>query len=67
MLITGFGLQLSALLVQLTPSGPDFRTDGSDGPESSILTIGMLTLATLILLLLPRRWAEESRTSQAPR
>ncbi len=59
--ITGLDLQLPALLVQLTPSGPDFLTGGHAGPESSILTIGMLTLATLLLLLLPRQLAEESR------
>lgn len=59
--ITGFDLQLPALLVQLTPSGPDFLTGGPAGPEGSILTIGMLTLATLLLLLLPKRLAEESQ------
>ena len=59
--ITGLDLQLSALLVQLTPSGPEFLTGGPAGPESSILTIGMLTLATLLLLLLPKQLAEESR------
>lgn len=59
--ITGFDLQLPALLVQLTPSGPEFLTGGPAGPESSILTIGMLTLATLLLLLLPKQLAEESR------
>lgn len=59
--ITGFNLQLPALLVQLTPSGPEFLTGGPAGPESSILTIGMLTLATLLLLLLPKQLAEESR------
>ncbi|MEZ0244135.1 MAG: lysostaphin resistance A-like protein [Sphingomonas sp.] len=52
--ITGFDLRLPALLVQLTPSGPDFLTGGPAGPESSILTIGMLAVATLLLLSWPR-------------
>lgn len=52
--ITGFDLQLPALVVQLTPSGPDFLTGGPAGPESSVLTIGLLATATLLLLLWPR-------------
>ena len=63
--ITGLDLQLPALLVQLTPLGPEFLTGGPAGPESSILTIGMLTLATLLLLLLPKQLAEESRMPPA--
>jgi len=52
--ITGFDLHLPALLVQLTPSGPDVLTGGPAGPESSVLTIGLLAAATLLLLLWPR-------------
>lgn len=52
--ITGFDLQLPALLVHLMPSGPDFLTGGRDGPEGSVLTIGLLALATMLLLLWPR-------------
>jgi hypothetical protein len=52
--ITGFDLHLPALLVQLVPSGPDFLTGGPAGPESSIVTIGMLAVATLFLLLWPK-------------
>ncbi|MEQ1725077.1 MAG: type II CAAX endopeptidase family protein [Sphingopyxis sp.] len=59
--ITGFDLKLPALLVQLTPSGPDLLTGGHAGPESSVLTIALLAAATLLLLLLPRRLAEKSR------
>jgi uncharacterized protein len=61
--ITGFDLQLPALLVQLTPSGPDFLTGGPAGPESSVLTLGLLAAATLLLLLFPKRSAERSRIS----
>ena len=49
--ITGLDLQLPALLVRLTPSGPDVLTGGPAGPESSVLTIGLLAAATLLLLL----------------
>lgn len=48
--ITGFDLRLPALLVQLVPSGPDFLTGGAAGPESSILTIGMLAVTTPLIL-----------------
>ncbi|GEN98928.1 hypothetical protein NSE01_07610 [Novosphingobium sediminis] len=57
--ITGFDLHLPALLVQLTPSGPDFLTGGPDGPEGSVLTIIMLAVATPLLLL----WPRDSRTA----
>ena len=53
--ITGFDLKLPALLVKLKPTGPDLLTGGHAGPESSVLTIGMLAAATLILLVWPRR------------
>lgn len=52
--ITGFDLQLPALVVQLMPSGPDFLTGGPGGPEGSVLTIGMLAVATMLLLFWPR-------------
>lgn len=53
--ITGFDLHLPALVVQLTPSGPAYLTGGPAGPESSVLTIGLLALATLLLLFWRRR------------
>lgn len=52
--ITGFDLHLPALLVQLTPTGPDLLTGGRAGPESSILTMGLLAAATLLLLIWPK-------------
>lgn len=52
--ITGINLKLPALIVQLTPSGPDFLTGGPAGPESSVLTIGLLAAATVLLLVWPR-------------
>jgi uncharacterized protein len=55
--ITGYDLQLPALVVQLVPSGPALLTGGPAGPESSILTIGMLAVFTLLLLLWPKRLA----------
>jgi membrane protease YdiL (CAAX protease family) len=52
--ITGFDLKLPALLVKLSPIGPDVLTGGRAGPESSLLTMGMLAAAMLLLLLWPR-------------
>lgn len=51
--ITGFDLHLPALLVELTPTGPDMLTGGPAGPEGSVLTIGLLATATLLLLVWP--------------
>lgn len=59
--ITGFDAHLPALLVQLVPVGPEVLTGGPAGPESGVLTIGMLTAATLLLLWMPRRSADRSR------
>jgi uncharacterized protein len=52
--ITGLDVNLPALLVKLTPTGPDFLTGGPAGPESSVLTIGLLAAATLLVLLWPK-------------
>lgn len=51
--ITGFDMHLPALLVELTPSGPNILTGGREGPEGSVLTMGLLATATLILLVRP--------------
>jgi uncharacterized protein len=52
--ITGLDVNLPALLVKLTPTGPDFLTGGLAGPESSVLSIGLLAAATLLVLLWPK-------------
>jgi membrane protease YdiL (CAAX protease family) len=52
--ITGLDLKLPALLVELTPNGTVALTGGAAGPESSVLTIGILAAGTLLLLLWPR-------------
>lgn len=52
--ITGLDVHLPALLLQLTPAGPEALTGGTAGPESSLLTIGLLAAGTLLLLLWPR-------------
>ncbi|GLR46630.1 CPBP family intramembrane glutamic endopeptidase [Sphingomonas astaxanthinifaciens] len=57
--ITGFDLHLPALLVHLVPKGSPMLTGGPAGPESSILTTGMLAAGTLLLLAWPRRFDEE--------
>ncbi|RYY29041.1 MAG: CPBP family intramembrane metalloprotease [Sphingomonadales bacterium] len=74
--ITGLDLKLPALIVQLTPSGPDFLTGGPAGPESSVVTIGLLAAATMLLLVWPRgalsstqrtpARGSESTTQQSP-
>jgi membrane protease YdiL (CAAX protease family) len=58
--ITGLDVHLPALLVRLVPIGPDYLTGGADGPESSILTIGMLAVATVLLLVVPRKSKDQA-------
>lgn len=53
--ITGLDLNLPALLVELTPNGSDALTGGPAGPESSVLTIGLLAAGRLLLLIWPRK------------
>lgn len=57
--ITGLDVRLPALLVKLTPTGPNFLTGGPAGPESSVLTIGLLAAGTLLLLVWPKRSLNE--------
>jgi membrane protease YdiL (CAAX protease family) len=53
--ITGLDTGLPALVVTLVPVGPDWLTGGSDGPEGSIFTLGLLCAAALCLLLFSRQ------------
>jgi len=64
--ITGFDLRLPALLVTLTPSGPNALTGGPAGPESSAITIGLLAAGTLLLLLWPQRPVAAMPQTPAP-
>nr|WP_294846956.1 CPBP family intramembrane glutamic endopeptidase [uncultured Sphingomonas sp.] len=64
--ITGLDLQLPALLVQLTPTGPAMLTGGHAGPESGVLTICMLAAATLLLLVWPRGPRGSAQQTPAP-
>ena len=64
--ITGLDLPLPALLVKLTPTGPDFLTGGPAGPEGSILTIGLLAAATVLVLVWPRGALASTEATPAP-
>lgn len=61
--ITGLEVHLPALFVRLVPEGSAVLNGGASGPESSVLTTGMLAVAALALLLLPRRSDKDSRPS----
>jgi membrane protease YdiL (CAAX protease family) len=63
--ITGLDVHLPALLVHLVPVGPAVLTGGPGGPESGVLTIGLLTVGTLLLLFVPRR-AGSARVAAEP-
>jgi membrane protease YdiL (CAAX protease family) len=51
--ITGLDVHLPALLEKLAPIGPDYLTGGFDGPEGSVLTLAQLSLASLLVLIVP--------------
>lgn len=52
--ITGLESDLPATVVKLVPVGPAYLNGAGDGPEASVFTLALLTLASLSLLLLAR-------------
>ena len=52
--ITGMDTGLPALVVKMVPVGPAWLNGAGEGPEGSVFTVALLTVAGLILLLLPR-------------
>lgn len=52
--ITGLDSQLPALVVKLVPVGPTYLNGAGEGPEGSVFTLALLTVASLSLLLLAR-------------
>jgi uncharacterized protein len=50
--ITGFDSHLPALVVKLVPVGPSYLNGAGEGPEGSVFSLALLTLASLSLLLL---------------
>ena len=52
--ITGLESGLPALVVKLVPVGPAWLNGGGEGPEASVFTLALLTVASLSLLLLAR-------------
>ncbi len=53
--ITGLDVGLPALIVKLVPVGPAYLNGAGEGPEGSICTLGLLTAASLSLLLVTRQ------------
>jgi len=49
--ITGLESHLPALVVKLTPVGPAFLHGAGEGPEASVFTVTLLTVASVVLLL----------------
>ena len=52
--ITGLDSQLPALVVKLVPAGPPYLNGAGEGPEGSVFTLALLTVASLSLLFLLR-------------
>ncbi len=52
--ITGLESGLPALVVKLVPVGPAYLNGAGNGPEGSVFTVALLTVASLSLLLLAR-------------
>lgn len=54
--ITGLESGLPALVVQLVPVGPAYLNGAGEGPEASVFTLVLLTIASLgVFLLKPKR------------
>ena len=53
--ITGLDTGLPALVVKMVPVGPAYLTGAGEGPEGSIYTLGLLTAASLSLLLVAKQ------------
>jgi hypothetical protein len=51
--VTGIDAHLPALLVKLTPRGPDFLTGGAQGPEGSMMC-GVILIVGIVVSLLVR-------------
>ena len=52
--ITGLDTGLPALVVKLVPVGPAYLNGAGEGPEGSVFTLALLTVASLSLLFLAR-------------
>jgi uncharacterized protein len=52
--ITGLESGLPALVVKMVPVGPAYLNGAGEGPEGSVFTLALLTVASLSLLLLAR-------------
>lgn len=52
--ITGLESDLPALVVKLVPVGPAYLNGAGEGPEGSVFTLALLTVASLSLMLLAR-------------
>ncbi len=52
--ITGLNTGLPALVVKLVPVGPAWLNGAGEGPEGSVFTLALLTVASLCLLFLTR-------------
>ncbi|HSS50203.1 MAG TPA: type II CAAX endopeptidase family protein [Thermoanaerobaculia bacterium] len=64
--VTGINVRLPALLVKLTPIGPDSLTGGTQGPEGSFFCSFFLAGASAILLWSLRRSRETSTPAVPP-
>lgn len=52
--ITGMDTGIPALVVKMVPVGPAWLTGAGEGPEGSVFTLALLTVASLSLLLLAK-------------
>lgn len=52
--ITGLETGLPALVAKMVPVGPAWLTGAGEGPEGSVFTVALLTLASLSFMMLPR-------------
>lgn len=64
--ITGLETHLPALLIKLTPVGPNYLHGAGEGPEGSIYALALLTVASMGLLVVPTSRARDAFISPGP-
>jgi hypothetical protein len=65
--ITGMDTGIPALVVKMVPVGPAWLNGGGEGPEGSLYTLGLLTAASLSLLLVTKQRERGGRDRPAKR
>lgn len=64
--VSGLGSGLPALVAEMVPVGPAWLNGAAEGPEGSVFAVGLLTLASLSLVLLIAKRARAGNDTTPP-